>query len=120
MVFMNIGMLATILYHHFTSNQLLTDQTENKQNLEFKGKAFNGRFVREELGLNQEQMEAFRAFNPEFRNKTNMIAQNLSDYRRQMFEEMNHEIPDQEVLNAMSDSIGNLHANLRKSPFNII
>jgi Spy/CpxP family protein refolding chaperone len=109
---MNISTLATILYHKYESD--ITETVSGPKQLETDSEKFRGRYFRDQLNLNREQMEKFRRINPAFRPKARNITIELAQKRKQMLIEMAAEKSDTLILNALSDSIGQLHSNLKK------
>jgi Spy/CpxP family protein refolding chaperone len=114
LVVLNISTVATILYQkHSAQNQGSADQNNN-----FSGRdrqdSFSGRYFRGKLNLTPEQLQEFQKFNPEFRNKAREINMQLYDLRNRMLQEMAVEKNDTAELNAISDSIGKLHGDLKK------
>lgn len=111
LVVMNLSTLATILYHQYHPEQV---KKENQQQLEADAEKFSGRYFRDKLNLNGEQMKQFREINPAFRQQARSITLSLSGIRKQMLPEMAAPVSDTVRLNALSDSIGNLHRQLKR------
>jgi Spy/CpxP family protein refolding chaperone len=111
---MNISTLATILYHTYQSKELIANQTQ----LEVDTEKFSGRYFRDHLNLNSEQMDQFREFNRPFRQEARNITIELAQKRKEMIEEMAVSNSDTIRLNMLSDSIGKLHSSLKKLTYN--
>jgi Spy/CpxP family protein refolding chaperone len=111
---MNISTLATILYHQYQSKETSINTTQAEQQLETNAERFSGRYFRDKLDLNSDQMDKFREFNPVFRQQARAITLELASLRKQMLAEMTAPNSDTSTLNALSDSIGYLHGNLKK------
>lgn len=111
---MNISTLATIMYHKYQSDQSATRTAPEKQQLETDSEKFSGRYFRDQLNLSAEQMDQFKGINPAFRLKARNITIELADKRQQMLIEMAAEKSDTLRLNALSDSIGQLHGELKR------
>lgn len=111
---MNISTLATILFHKHYSNETVKNTVQNSQQLETDAEKFSGRYFRDKLNFDSEQMGKFRSFNPEFRQQARAITIELTQLRNQMHTEMSASNSDTSRLNALSDSIGLLHASLKK------
>ena len=62
-------------------------------------------------------MKMFSEFNPEFRQKVMAINRNLEIKRKEMLAEMSKKNCDTNRLNLLSDSIGYLHAGLKKQTY---
>jgi Spy/CpxP family protein refolding chaperone len=111
---MNISTLATILYHQHQSGKSETGMLQDPKQLEANAGKFSGRYFRDQLNLTNEQMERFREINPVFRLQARDITIELAQKRKQMLVEMAALKSDTSRLNALSDSIGHLHCNLKK------
>lgn len=112
---MNITTFITIGYHVYQSNQTATIAGgQNAIQLEADAAQFSGRYFRDQLGLNDEQMSLFREFNPEFRIQAREITIQLSENRKEMLEEMARENSDTVKLNQLSSEIGTLHSLLKE------
>jgi len=114
---MNITTLLTLLIHSSNSRQTSTPVISGKVQSEDPSVEYSGRYFRDQLNLNRDQMAEFAKFNPEFRNRVRNINLNLMEIRQQMIMEMAAEKTDTAKLNMLSDSIGYLHANLKKLTF---
>lgn len=71
------------------------------------------RFFREQLDLRQDQMNIFRELNRNYNRSARQISLQLEELRVAMINEMGVKYPDQGKLNSVSDSIGQLHSNLK-------
>lgn len=111
---MNISTLATILFHKHYANEVPQNSVKGSLQLETDAEKFSGRYFRDKLNLDSEQMRKFRSFNPEFRQQAKAITIELTQFRIEMHTEMVAENSDTAKLNALSDSIGLLHASLKK------
>lgn len=111
---MNITTFATILVHTGRTEKSdlsrLPEQTESENS----SLRYSGRYFRDHLGLTRQQMSRFTEFNPEFRRNAREINISLANLRQQMMREMTAERSDTTKLNEISDSIGSLHARLKK------
>jgi Spy/CpxP family protein refolding chaperone len=114
---LNITTLITVVYH---KNQVIEKEVitiSDPVNSEGASVKYSGRYFRDELNLSNEQMSMFFQFNPEFRQEVREINQNLADKRQEMLVEMAQKNSDKNRLNLLSDSIGYLHANLKKATY---
>ncbi len=111
---MNISTLVTIMYSKFQSEKVGTDAQSDPKQLEADSEKFSGRYFREQLNLNRKQMEKFWNLNQIFRPKAREITIKLAEKRKQMLVEMAASQSDTIRLNALSDSIGWLHTDLKK------
>ncbi len=111
---LNVSTLATILYHQSQSGKPAETTTVNQAQLEADASTFSGRYFRDKLQLDSEQMDKFRAFNPIFRSQARAITIELGTLRKEMLTEMAANQTDTVKLSMLSDSIGNLHRDLKK------
>lgn len=111
LVIMNLSTLATILYHQYKTET--PDTTLTATQWETKANKFSGRYFRDKLNLDASQMNKFREINPGFRRQVRSISMELDNYRKEMMLEMTAN-SDTNKLNALSDSIGQLHSHLKK------
>ncbi len=72
------------------------------------------RFFREQLNLNQEQLDVFRELNREFNRSARKESQELEDLRLDMVEEMGKATPSQERLDSMVTEFGGHHSELKQ------
>jgi hypothetical protein len=114
---MNLATLITVVYHRnkFIEKETVTipDQIKSENN----SVKYSGRYFRDELNLSNDQMRKFSEFNPEFRQKVMSINQSLDKKRQEMLVEMAEKNCDTNKLNLLSDSIGYLHASLKKQTY---
>ena len=112
---MNISTLATIMYHNKTS---VKQEVRESGHLETDAEKYSGRYFRDKLNLDQNQMDQFRMLNPVFRRQAMEVTSKLTEYRRKMLDEMAGSDVNATKLNALSDSIGFLHSRLKKLSWN--
>ncbi len=106
---LNVATVLTIGYHIY-----LSDNTTSKQlNEGSTTRNYNGRYFRDRLQLDADQMNEFRIINNTFRNKARAINSSLHNCRQEMMNEMQKSNADTFRLNALSDSIGQLHKSLK-------
>lgn len=111
---MNVSTIVTVAYHQRKFVKSETIVVSDPKQPEVNAEKFSGRYFRDQLNMNNEQMEKFRQINPLFRPKVRDITIELSQKRQQMLREMSAEKSDTTRLNALSDSIGYLHSDLKK------
>jgi hypothetical protein len=107
----NLSTLFSIIYHVRSSqggNKELKQQT-----LEPDNEKFSGRYFRDKLGFTMEQMDSFRNFNRNFRQRACSLTEDLSKLRVEMLEEMDKEKVDTSRLNNLSEQIGLKHTELK-------
>ena len=111
---MNIATVATVIYNRNPKRLELAVPESGSSRDEGASIEYSGRYFRDQLNLTNEQMARFREFNPDFRQQVRDINIELNDIRRIMLEEMSKPIADSPKLNLLSDSVGHLHADLKK------
>lgn len=114
LVVMNIVSIATILYHNYNEKKLQNDVVINSS---YGGQMINGRFLRQELGFDNAQMDAFREINQQFRPVAADITFGIDSLKNEMFSEMQKENSDTTKLNLLSDEIGKKHALLKHDTY---
>ncbi len=109
---LNITTIATIVVHNYNQRETEGDQSII---IEPNTQPINGKYFRHELGFDNEQMEVFRQSNRKFRQKSNQIVANINTQKELMFEELQAVSPDTIKLNIISQEIGFLHTELKKT-----
>lgn len=111
---MNITTLVTVIYHRYHIGETINVPVPDKVQSESASIKYSGRYFRDQLGLNKEQMIKFAEFNPVFRQGVRTINFELAEKRHRMLIGMAEKNCDTNRLNTLSDSIGYLHASLKK------
>lgn len=111
---MNLSMVITVLYSKYQTGKIDAGSGTSLKQTELDSEKYSGRYFRDQLNLSDEQMEKFKEINPVFRPKARSITLELAEKRRLMFSEMTTARSDTSKLNALCDSIGHLHSNLKK------
>ena len=111
---MNITTFVTIIYHNRKQAKQEFPTRPGQAWSESTSIKYSGRYFRDQLNLSSDQMARFVAFNPQFRQEVRDINIELAEKRQQMLSEMSAAKSDTAILNALSDSIGILHADLKK------
>jgi hypothetical protein len=111
---LNITTITTIFYSRHQLMQRLPIASAGRGISERSSMKFSGRYFRDNLGLNDQQMRRFSQFNPIFRHQVQNISFELAEKRHHMLLEMTAPACDTIKLNELSDSIGLLHARLKK------
>lgn len=115
---LNVSTLATIGFHAFQKNTISnTSQTANASKSYFSSEKFSGRYFRDYLGLNNDQMNDFFKINQSFRREAFSIYEKLDEIRKNMLEEMSAEKSDTLKLNELSTELGSQHARLKVISF---
>lgn len=110
----NAVTIATILYHNYK-------ERKNKENITITSPGgtnmINGRFLRQELGFDQTQMDVFRQANQKFRPTAMFITDNIDSLKNEMFAELRKIKPDTAKLGNLSEMIGQLHGQLKQETY---
>ncbi len=109
LLILNLATIGTIIYHNkqHTDDELTIVLDANQQN------PLTGRFLRQELGFDDEQMAVFRKANREFHQIANNLIYEMDSLKVEMFEELNKEAPDTVKLQTLSKHIGMHHVELK-------
>lgn len=110
LVVLNAVTVGTIIYHNYRENQARDNIAINSGP---GGNMLNGRFLKQTLGFNDEQMDAFRKANQQFRPFAMDVTDQIDSLKAAMFTELQKAEPDTLKLNGMSEQIGSLHARLK-------
>jgi hypothetical protein len=111
---MNVAMVVTVLYNRHRVAEVLNVQQNRENEIVNPSIRFSGRYFRDQLGLSRAQMSDFSRFNPEFRQRAREINIRLAELRQQMLNELSADGSNTTILNALADSLGYLHADLKK------
>ncbi len=110
LIVLNASTIATIIYHNAHENAILEDIPLN-----IDGQSMlNGRFMRQNVGFDDLQMNQFRREKQQFQPKANEIIFSIESLKSELFVELNRPKPDPNKINELSDKIGKLHADLKK------
>jgi Spy/CpxP family protein refolding chaperone len=72
------------------------------------------RFFRDQLNLNNEQLDQFRDINRTFNRTARGIEMNLAQLREDLIKELGTQNPDSDRLNQMATEVGNNHRELKQ------
>jgi len=111
---MNITTIITVVYNRNRSGDERVVAGINVPQSGSTSVSYSGRWFRDQLNFTSEQMGSFVEFNPVFRGNVRRINMDLNLLREKMLSEMASEKCDTVILNTLSDSIGTLHAHLKK------
>lgn len=106
---LNVATIGTILYHIYQEKNVI-----NTSNINSRGNKMNGRFFRDELNLNNEQMHAFHAINVPFRAKTHATINSIDSTKYQLYKELQQTMSDTTKIKNLSAQIGLLQSDLSK------
>lgn len=111
---LNISTLITVIYHNKQVVGKDAPAAQDSVRSENSSILYSGWYFRDELNLTREQMKEFFLFNPEFRQEVRNINLELAAKKHEMLIEMAKKNSDGHTLDLLSDSIGYLHASLKK------
>jgi hypothetical protein len=117
LVVINLTTLITVIYNRSHLSDINPVSTPNQGMSESASMKYSGRYFHDELNFSMEQMKKFSEFNPEFRKGAMAINREMAEKRHEMLIEMAKKNYDTVRLNVLSDSIGALHAALKKSTY---
>ena len=110
LLILNLTTVGTILYNKYKKG------AEDKSIVlnEAGNNMLNCHFIKESVGFDQKQMQAFRTANLEFRPKANRIIAQIDTLKNSMFSELKKTKSDTLKLNALANQTGALHAELKR------
>ena len=111
---MNISTLLTIIINRNQTVQTETVNATEQVQSESASLGYSGRYFRDQLNLSRIQMDRFTEFNPVFRQQAREVNIELTKKRDRILTEMAAQNSDLIKLDMLSDSIGYLHAHLKK------
>ena len=117
LVLLNISTLVTIFYQRNKETEPDQVYVTDPEASESSSLKYSNEYFSDQLNLNNAQMDKFSEFNPGFRQKIRSINIEMADIRNEMLREMTAEKSDARKLEKLSDSMGNLHAELKKETF---
>lgn len=108
---LNLSIITVVVYHHIQEQKALSGIT-----IDAEGQScLNGRFFRQHLGFDDDQMVVFRKTNQEFQPKAQGVILQLDLLRTEAFDLLNQENSDSLRLKEISSQIGVLHEALKNA-----
>jgi Spy/CpxP family protein refolding chaperone len=101
----NVAALATIAYHRFHAQRPFHPMERPEGRVGF---------LKQKLGLSEEQAKKFESHMERFRTETEPIYDSLSTMRTELMSEMMGKEPDVKRLNRLAEEIGALEIKLKK------
>lgn len=108
---LNAVTIGTIIYHQRQEKKAASDITIGGN---AGTNSLNGRFFRQEMGFNSQQMEVFRELNQAFRPASMEITYRIDSLKELMYDQLTRVKSDSLQLQQLSDEIGGLHSQLKK------
>lgn len=101
----NVAALVTIAYHRFHAKRPFHPMGRPDGHMEF---------LKQELGLDEEQVKEFESQDKRFREETKPILDSLRSKRKDLMDEIATEEPNVEKLDKLAEDIGALEVTLKK------
>lgn len=111
----NVATIGTILYHNYREKQVKASVAINSTD---GNNMINGRYLRQTLGFDNEQIAAFREINQSFRPAVHELTMMIDSLKTNMFSEMQKASPDTVLLRTLSGRIGEMHGQLKYETYN--
>ena len=108
---LNSVTIGTIIYHQRQERKAANDISIGAYG---STNPLNGRFFRQELGFNVQQMEHFRELNQSFRPVSMEITFRIDSLKEEIYKDLISGKADSLQLQQLSDEIGKLHGQLKK------
>jgi len=106
---LNISTIVTII----VSNRANPTDSESIV-IDPESSPLNGRYLKQELDFDHEQIAIFRDKSREFRQSANGVIEKMNKSKFLLYEEIRSEIPDRLKTKEYSDSIGRAHSQLKE------
>lgn len=107
----NLSTIGSFYYHQMTEAK--TPETKQEDQNAIPGEQ-RIRFFRDQLNLNDEQIDQFREINRTFNRTARGIEMNLAQLREEMIKELGTQNPDSVHLNQIAVDVGNNHHELKQ------
>jgi Spy/CpxP family protein refolding chaperone len=105
----NLSTIGSFYYHRISEDKETKQENQNAIPGEQRT-----RFFRDQLNLNDEQLNQFRDINRTFNRTARGIEMNLAQLREDLIKELGTENPDSARLNRMATEVGNNHRKLKQ------
>lgn len=107
----NLSTIGSFYYHRVTEIKEMESKQEVQTTIPGEQRT---RFFRDELNLNDDQIDQFRSINRTFNRTARGIEMNLAQLREDLINELGTQNPDSARLNQLADEIGDNHKELKK------
>jgi len=107
----NLSTIGSFYYHQMRETK--TPETKKEEQTTVPGEQ-RTRFFRDQLNLNDEQLEQFREINRTFNRTARTIETNLAQLREDLIKELGTQNPDSTRLDQMAIEVGNNHRELKQ------
>jgi Heavy-metal resistance len=106
----NLSMGLSFWYHRQQDKKIAET---NSEQVEMPSEQ-RTRFFRDQLNLNQEQVNVFRDLNRSYNRSARQVSDEMEQLRIEMVNEMGNAEPSKENLDSIAIKIGNLHTEMKK------
>jgi len=106
----NLSTIGSFYYHRISEAKTPETKQENQNAIPGEQRT---RFFRDQLNLNDEQLDQFRENNRTFNRTARGIEMNLTQLREDLITELGKQNPDSARLNQMAVEVGNNHRELK-------
>jgi Spy/CpxP family protein refolding chaperone len=107
----NLSTIGSFYYHRVTEEKTTEVKQGDQQALPGEQRT---RFFREQLNLNDEQLDQFREINRSFNHTARTLEMNLAQLREDLVSELGNQNPDSIRLNQIAEEVGNNHRELKQ------
>lgn len=107
----NVSTIGSFYYHQMPEAK--TQETKQEDQKVIPGEQ-RTRFFRDQLSLNDEQLDQFRDINRTFNRTARGIEMNLAQLREDLITELGKQNPDSVHLDQMAIEVGNSHRKLKQ------
>ena len=107
----NLSTIGSFYYHRVTEIKAIESNQEVQTTIPGEQRT---RFFRDELNLDDDQIDQFRTINRTFNRTARGIEMNLAQLREDLINELGTQNPDSARLNQLADEIGDNHKELKK------
>lgn len=108
----NLSTIGSFYYHRANEGKQTTESKPGGQTT-VPGEQ-RTRFFRDQLNLDNNQIESFREINRNFNRTARDIEMNLADLRKEIVDELGQSSPDSVKLDRLAEEIGNNHSELKQ------
>lgn len=106
----NLSTIGSFFYHR--EHEMKGSEIEKEDQTSIPGDQ-RTRFFRDELNLNEDQIDQFREINRAFNHSARIIETNLSQLRQELIQELGSQQSDTTKLNALALQVGEDHRKLK-------
>jgi len=107
----NLSTIGSFYYHRISEAKTPETKQENQNAIPGEQRT---RFFRDQLNLNDEQLDQFRENNRTFNRTARGIEMNLTQLREDLITELGKQNPDSARLDQMAIEVGNNHRELKQ------